>query len=548
MKTTRLAKTSFFRKFENIGYLFNEITRKDLVLDESGAVFLSELGRKAEAISALAQRIAAKFVNAEPATIERDLRELLLQLEADGFVVCGDSAEELDSKEPAFSYAAPATARAFMDSLEQGQLPSAEILRKHFKKYPRLFSMQVEITSYCNLKCMHCYLGDEHAPGGLPKEKLFSLMDQLADMGTLEVTFTGGEAFSRPDLPELLRYARKKDFSISLLTNNILLTDNLLATIKDTGVALVQVSVYSMKPEVHDAITQQSGSWQKTVKNIERLIGTNIPVQVGCPVMKENLESFTSVLEWGRKMRFRVKTDLMLMARTDFSTENLKHRLSEEECETAIRRVMATDIEYQEMLNHKDRTQRAINPEDPVCGVGSYMLCMAANGDFYPCPGFKLTLGNINTNTVAEVWKDSEAIKTLRQAKNASYPKCMACPSLQYCSMCLAKFYNESGGDIYKLSDYFCNTAHANKRLAEDFVATQQNGKAKDMPHPGAITCQKTGQAVSMDKNGRCSLADQCDGDLNQSTSRQTKSVVTGREAHGEIYKGGEDRKCPHKK
>ena len=50
-----------------------------------------------------------------------------------------------------------------------------------------------------------------------------------------------------------------------------------------------------------------------------------------------------------------------------------------------------------------------------------------------------------------------------------AYPKCLKCQSLEYCNMCLAKFYNESGGDIYKISDYFCGVSHLNREIAEEY-------------------------------------------------------------------------------
>ena len=470
MNLVRLAKKSYFRKFENIGYIFNEISLKDLVLDECGAVFLSEIGREPEEIQAVVKRIASRFIDVEQSEVEKDFCDFVVLLETNGFVVTGQTVKVLNERDSVFSYSSIEPVKIFAESLEENLLPSSEVLKKHFWKYPRLFSMQVELTSYCNLKCVHCYLGDDHAAGGMPTDKVFNFLDQLKAMGTLEVTFTGGEVLSSPDLPEILRYARHNDFSITLLTNNVLLTDSLIKEIKNTGVRLLQISVYSMKAEVHDAITRHPGSWKKTIGNIEKLVAQNVPIQIGCPVMKENLDSFSEVIKWGKKKRFRVKTDIVLMARTDFSTNNLDHRLSLEESKEAIKIIVASNVEYQERLTLKDKIKEKLNPADPVCGVGTSTMCMAANGDFYPCPGFKMKLGNINNNSVKDVWNNSPQILELRRVRNSAYSKCLKCQSFEYCNMCMAKFYNESAGDIYKISDYFCGVSHLNKEIVEDYL------------------------------------------------------------------------------
>jgi radical SAM protein with 4Fe4S-binding SPASM domain len=472
MRLIRLSKKSFFRTFEDIGYLVNEMSGKDIVLDECGAMFLSEIGREPKQIQTVVKNVASRFVDANRKEIEKDFGDLTSKLEADGFVITGQTIVELDEKEPEFSYSIAEQPEVLSGTLEESLSPSSDILKRHFWKYPRIFNMQIELTSFCNLRCVHCYLGDVHPVGWLEKERIFDLLDQLKDMGTLEVTFTGGEVFSRPDLPEILQYARHNDFSITLLTNNVLLTDSLLEEIKNTGVRLIQISLYSMKPEVHDAITRHSGSWMKTIGNIEKLITNNVPIQVGCPVMKENLNSFAEVIEWGNKLRFRVKPDLLLMARTDFSTDNLDHRLNLDESKQAIKSIMGSDVEYHNKLMLKNRVREERNPSDPICGVGTSTMCIAANGDFYPCPGFHMKLGNINDNSVKDVWNKSPQILKLRDVKNSSYSRCLKCESVEYCHICMAKFYNESGGDIFKVSEYICGVSRLNRELAEAYLSS----------------------------------------------------------------------------
>ena len=100
------------------------------------------------------------------------------------------------------------------------------------------------------------------------------------------------------DFIPVLRHAREKDFQISVLSNVTLLNDEIIAALKEANINLLQVSVYSMKPEEHDYITQLPGSHAKIIKNIERLISADIPVQISCPTMRRTYKSYRDVLNW----------------------------------------------------------------------------------------------------------------------------------------------------------------------------------------------------------------------------------------------------------
>lgn len=470
MNLVRLNRRSYIRKYENIGYIFNELSHDDIIFDDFGAIFLSEISREPKHIQEAARIIASRFVDADPEEVQNDFMEFVSELERGGFVVTGRTIRELDEKEPIFDYSVSTRPDAALESLGESYAPSSEVLKRHFWKHPRLFFVQIELTSFCNLKCIHCYLGEDHPTGGMAKDTVFNILDQLRAMGTLQVSFTGGEIFSRRDLPEILHYAKRNDFSITLLTNNTLLTDSLIEEFKNTGVRLVKISLYSMDSEIHDAITGHRGSWKKTVGNIENLVAANVPIQVSCPVMKQNLSSFTEVLQWGRKMHFNVKPDLLLTARFDFSKDNLNHRLSLEESKVAISGIIAVDEEYQKRVSLEYGTNNQRHPSDHICGVGTSTLSVSANGDLYPCPVFPLKLGNISDDTIANVWLHSPIIRELRNVTYSAFSKCVTCPSSEYCAICMGKFYSESGGDMFKTNDFFCDVSHLNRKLVEDFL------------------------------------------------------------------------------
>ena len=462
----QLARDSFVRRFEDFGFIMNQATREDRIYDRTGAVFLEHLPRDPEPIETLVDALTGIYTDVTRHVLVEDLTSFIQDLERDRFVVTGPDAATTVRNQPTFSYRdSPLVLQKTPASL--GIASSGPFLERHFAQHPRLYSMQIEVTSRCNEKCLHCYLPAGRGREDVSKGLILDVLDQLTEMGTLDVTFTGGEPMLNPDLPLLLERARRNDFSLGLLTNGTLLSDDLVAVLREVNVALIQISLYSMVPETHDRITGVPGSWTRTRAAIARLVAENIRVQINCPVMKENLATFAEVLVFGEELGVKVNPDVILMARTNFSTHNLAHRLTIDEVEVAIEAIIHYDNNYRAALLDPDPIRKSLDPDLPICGVGTYMMCLAADGEYYPCPGFKFVLGNTRNDSVQHVWTQSERIRTLRQMKTASYPQCLTCDAWDYCCICLAKNYNESGGDLLQIPEHFCRVSHLNKTLAE---------------------------------------------------------------------------------
>jgi MoaA/NifB/PqqE/SkfB family radical SAM enzyme len=126
------------------------------------------------------------------------------------------------------------------------------------KKIP--FSCHFDLTYHCNLNCVHCYVVKEDRPE-LNTAEVKSILDQLAAAGTLYLSFSGGEIFTREDFFEIAEYARKLHFALRLLTNGTLIDEETADRIAALNPDLVSISIYSANPEIHDEITSVPGSF-----------------------------------------------------------------------------------------------------------------------------------------------------------------------------------------------------------------------------------------------------------------------------------------------
>lgn len=478
----RQSKNTFIRTTDRYGYITNQVTRHDRTYDASGADWLKEITREPQEIDDIITRLLSIYEDADREVLTKDFVEFIDSLAKDKFVVVANTIEELDHKDEDFTYdiELPKTLadNFYQETKEKVSENTQDFFLEEVQGRPLISSLQFELSSRCNERCIHCYIPNDKKNHGfdMPTSKVKSILDEFAAMGGIHVTLSGGEAFLHKDIIEIAKYCREKDLKISILSNLISLKDEQIEALKEVNLSLIQVSLYSMEPEIHDFITTVKGSFEKTKASIEKLVAADIPIQISCPIMKANRKGYDKVLDYARKLKVKAQTDYIMMARSDLDTDNLANRLSLEETEELLRDIIEHDVRYREetlqQLPISDEIKFDLDRfmKQPVCGVGYDNCCITANGDVYPCAGWQdYVLGNIYKQSLKEIWENSERVKELRKITQASFPQCLECEARDYCARCLVRNYNESGGDMFAINHHFCDVAFLNKRLVEEY-------------------------------------------------------------------------------
>ena len=480
----RQKKDTYIRNYDGSGYITSTGIWNDRMVNESGTVFLCALSREPQTLDELAEKIIKSFVDVDKETIKKDAEEFYETLIEDGFIIKGETKEELDAKDTGFTYNAvlPKTEREdFTPTIQRADSDTQEFLEKHFKDKPHLTSFQIELTSRCNERCVHCYIPHDLKLYDITEEMYYSTLEQLSKMGVLSVTLSGGECMLHPKFKEFLRAAKKYDFYVNILSNLTRLDDEIIKIMKEGNVSSVQVSLYSMIPEHHDAITTVKGSFEKTKNSILRLIENDLPVHVSCPTMKGNKNDFGDVMKWCHEHKIRAQTDYIMMAEFNHETSNLAHRLSVEEAGEVIRQISFGDEDYQKAIMAPDFVENCnkaqFNPERRLCGVGISSCCMVANGNVYPCAGWQeMVLGNLNEDTLQNIWDNSEKIKWLRslKMKDLGNGECCKCDKAAFCAPCMVRNANESPtGNPLEINRHFCAVAAKNKEIVLNWREAQ---------------------------------------------------------------------------
>ncbi|MCX6897648.1 MAG: radical SAM protein [Verrucomicrobia bacterium] len=139
------------------------------------------------------------------------------------------------------------------------------------------------ITRTCNLRCVHCY-SDSYSqkyPGELTGEQARAVIDDVARFGVPALLFSGGEPLVRPDLPDLMRYARSKQLRLTLSTNGTLIDEATARILHEIGLSYVGISLDGIG-ETNDQFRGVKGAFDAAVRAMRncRAVGQKVGLRL----------------------------------------------------------------------------------------------------------------------------------------------------------------------------------------------------------------------------------------------------------------------------
>ena len=130
------------------------------------------------------------------------------------------------------------------------------------------------VTDRCNLRCAMCGVCEHQPPPGsggeLTTAEWCAVIDSAKALGTNLISISGGEPLVRPDIAEIIAYARSKGIAVHICTNGVLLNEAKARALKAAQVNTVSISLDSFSPELHEAL-RGPNTFARTVENIKRL-------------------------------------------------------------------------------------------------------------------------------------------------------------------------------------------------------------------------------------------------------------------------------------
>lgn len=298
-----------------------------------------------------------------------------------------------------------------------------------FTKNNAIESVLIEVTYNCNLRCRHCYINDFHTY--LPLENIRDLLADLQQIGTIDLTISGGEIFSRNDIFTIIQLGIDFGFAIGIITNGTLITDEIVTKLSTLPLKAIKVSLYSLKPEIHDKITQKPGSLERTLAAIGKLALAGQKVIINTVIQKEAVFELPEIKKFAEDLGCLFEADYKLYPRNDGDTGPLDYYIGEE----------AMIYLYQEKILPP--------PKEFSCGAGNYRLKINPSGEVFVCEFIHDSLGNIHQHSIKDIWQ-SQKIKDVKGYLLAyNPPHCQDCSLKSYCCRCPGLVWNKPLPNIH---------------------------------------------------------------------------------------------------
>jgi radical SAM protein with 4Fe4S-binding SPASM domain len=317
-------------------------------------------------------------------------------------------------------------------------------------------NVQLDLTYRCNEHCVHCYL-DHEDHGEMTTAEIKHLLDEMADAGVFILTLSGGEIFLRKDFFELLEHARRLMFCVKLKTNAVLIREREAARLRDLGIESIQISIYSHRPEVHDAITLIPGSLKRSVAAIRFLKSQGLKVIMANVLMTQNMEDYAGVRELAEELGVESTLDPTVTPMMDGNRSVLSLGVDQ----SALRQVfrdaaVVGDIdEFCAIPTKAGEDELNATP----CSAGHTACYVSPYGDVFPCVQFPLPTGNVRRQRFVDIWRRSEQMNDVRSIRIKDLTTCSSCTHVSKCTRCPGLAYME--GNMRGPSSQDCEKSFA---------------------------------------------------------------------------------------
>jgi len=376
-------------------------------------------------------------------------------------------------------------------------------------KRPLLGQLDIELTERCNNDCIHCCINlpanDAAARAReMTTAQVQDILQQAADLGCLQVRFTGGEPLLRLDFEELYLFARRLGMKVLVFTNARLITPRLADLFaRVPPLVTIEVTVYGMHAASYEAVTRTPGSFAQFWRGVNLLLERRVPFIVKSALLPPNRPEIAEFEAWAKTIPWMDKRpsysmNFDLRNRRDGARKNAQIaslRLSPPETVAMLTR---DEAKYRKEM-HEFASKFMGPPGDVLfrCGAG-HGMCIDAYGRAQPCMGIRapeLTValpppqpspatkpasqgreqsplplfgdfpngGRAGDGGLAAALAHFAALRDLRATNPEYLRRCARCFLKGLCEQCPAKSWAEHG-TLDTPVEYLCDVAHAQAR------------------------------------------------------------------------------------
>ncbi len=331
----------------------------------------------------------------------------------------------------------------------------------HARELPVL--SEIALTYRCQNRCTFCYASAPDRGPEVPEmttDEVEHVLDVIVDDARVPtVSFTGGEPTLRPDLPDLIGYAKGRRLRTNLITNGVRCGANgYVEKLAAAGLDSAQVSLEAASPEIHDAVVGRPGAWRQTVQGVRNLKAAGIHVHTNTTINSHNRDHLLALVDFLAEME-QPYLSMNMVIRTGDAVGSM---------EIGYQEIGDLVLPLKERANEHGMRFVWYSPV-PLClfnpvahGLGSQscsaadgLLSVAPDGSVLPCSSFEQGVGNLLQEPFETVW-NRRAAKYWRR-KEFLPPGCRDCDLAELCCGACPLYWDERG-DFHELDEHLAPT------------------------------------------------------------------------------------------
>ena len=316
----------------------------------------------------------------------------------------------------------------------------------------RLLSMEIEFTRKCNFRCPYCYVpGTQPPENELTPAEIESVLTQAKELGARKIIVLGGEPMVYPEIFERLAFIRGQGLEVEMFTNGFNITSENARQLHDLGVSVV-LKMNTFDPGLQDQLAGVSDAHKVIAKALKNLEAAGYPddshvLAVSTIISQANKEEIPTLWRWLREKGILPYVEMITPQGR--ATENDWLNVSSEELKELFDEISSMD---------REEFGQDWEPQPPLVGNAclrhGFSCLVTSTGDVMPCVGIPIPVGNIRSDSLADILTDSEVIADLRNFRETIKGPCASCEKSEQCYGCRGAAYNLTGD--YLASDPMC--------------------------------------------------------------------------------------------
>ncbi len=231
------------------------------------------------------------------------------------------------------------------------------------------------------------------------------VIDQVLDLGVVNISFRCGEVLLREDAPELVRYVDKARATVNVYSDGSTLEPKVIGDLADAGLHALMVHLQASTPDAHDESSQMPGLYERVLKGVSHALDRGLLVGLVTRASKEDISSG----EIEARIRLARSLGVHQITIVDAIPTGLQLHREEIILDEAERKAV---VALARRYNQEPDGSRVLLEYFPTNGAGpvgpdeELQLHVTARGDVCPCDYTPLAFGNVRERDVQVVWEE----------------------------------------------------------------------------------------------------------------------------------------------